>query len=154
MNNRKELITRITYLAVAMGKELPEERMKIYIENLADLDSEQLEQGLDPRRYQYFPSIKEIREAVGLKILTIEQEAETEWFRIRNLRTLRKVDLPATTLDVVRKMGGCGSYSGSFGFWPSEEEGFKKREFIGLYVAAKERGLMGQLTHNPPMVEQ
>jgi len=62
----EQLLERITRLAVALDVELKDARMKIYLEELADMTISEMEIGLDVRRYIFFPTIKEIRE-IGIR---------------------------------------------------------------------------------------
>ena len=137
--DKATVLQSLTKMALALGQEPSVERQKIYLEHLSSLPLSAILAGvqktIDTWVYNTYPPVGYIRNQAGGN-QTLEQEAEAEWYQLRNYQgPLQCMAMDGPTIQVVAAMGGRGSGAWAFGKWPSDQEGWKKKEFIGRYVA-------------------
>lgn len=135
----KTILSSLHRLALSLGKDLSEERVMLYLYDLQELPLDRLLPALGLHEYNYFPSLREIRNKAGVQAPTFLEQAEHAWDWLRSNQTdLFLLELDPTTKKVVRAMGGRGKYGGAFGMWEAREEGFKLREFLRIHIAINE----------------
>jgi hypothetical protein len=142
-------VEQLGLLAVGMGEAVTAERLALYVEDLADLSQQQIEQALRRarRELKFFPKIAELRELAGAGMAAeASAEARRAWealvkFVDRWCRWNCEYDrayvergapiLAQRIVDTVHRTGGWSAYLGL----SSADFPFQQRRFFEEYAA-------------------
>lgn len=152
------VVARLLELALLLGVEVNNERMLGYVENLKDVNIHAVLDGISSLikswKYPHFPNIADIREAAGCVDggNPIESKAVVAWSKLRG-KPGKAYDREGVVNDPIAKtvfnaMGGGYTTADGFGRWATDQEPWKRKEFIQLYLeAAKQAAAQPELSH-------
>lgn len=150
-HEKAEILQAIANLAMAFERDISEDRMKIYLEDLKDLPVDRVLAAIRQARRtcKFFPSIAELRELAGSgeNKQALEDQAALAWDRLRCLR--RGYRHEALACPITKKCWLALGGTNGFAVWDYEaQEQWKRKEFISLYLAyARTAGRSPELTH-------
>lgn len=154
---KEAVVGKLFRLAFLLGVDVKEERLFGYVDSLNDLNISAVLDGVDSVikswKYPHFPNIADIREAAGCVDggNPVEARAVAAWTKLRG-KLGQAYDRTGFADDPIAKkvfnaMGGGYTTPDGFGRWSTEQDPWKRKEFIRLYMeAAKVRAVPQEMT--------
>ena len=141
---KAEILKGLAALAVAFDREVSDERNRLYLEHLGDLTPLVVLDAMRSaiRSCKFFPSIAELRELAGAGTggAALEDLAVRAWEGLRRLSGRKAYCVDALSNPITRQCWRALGGTLGFGQWDyQKQEEWKRKEFIGLYVAHAKR---------------